>query len=143
MIKPEDVIIEQVSGTRWVVAYHPSSPYIMFDPELPPYASPELAQARRDFLIAVVNRQCHHCGAVAVVPPNAKIYPEAPQKATTKVIHDPGCVCTEESLDRLEMECSPSGELERWDVSDETTATLADWYHTYQVWRSASFTGRD
>jgi len=143
MIKPEDVRVERVGATRWVVAYHPSTPYVMFDPELPPYASPQLAEARRDWLVTTVNRWCHRCDAVAAVPPHTAMTSEATTRATTRVMHESWCVCTSESLDQLELECSPFGTLERPDASEEAVTAMANWIADFRERRMADLAGQD
>lgn len=122
---PDEIHIEPVQGARWVVAWHPDSSHIIPVPELPPYASPALAEAWRDSLAADVSQHCGRCNAVADVPPAVKTAPpNTTFISTNKVPHTLDCPCGDEALDVLERECSPFGAVEQADLSDEAITKL-------------------
>ena len=144
MIKPEDVRVERVGTTRWVVAHHPESAYLSAVQELPPYASPELAEAWRDRLAATLNGECHRCGAVGDTPAVTKtMVPGSVVAAPPRVRHRQGCVCTDEAMDALELACSPFGTIEEPDLSDENVRELGAWVGKFHQSRMADLAGQD
>lgn len=139
VIKPNDLHVDQVGDLRWVVAHHPDSPEVVVAPALPPYASPELAEAWRDRLTAVVNRSCHRCGVVAYTPPEMKTAPPGASFAGgSRVVHEDGCVCTGESLDALELACSPFDIMEEPDLSEDTLEFLGAYLTGFKRMRAAA-----
>ncbi|MER6374875.1 hypothetical protein ABT255_42435 [Streptomyces mirabilis] len=144
MIRSEEIQVDQVGATRWVVAHHPASAYLAAAQELPPYASPELTTAWWDRLTATLNGECHRCGAVGDTPAVTEtLAPGSVAAAPPRVRHRQGCACTDEAMDQLELECSPFGTIEEPDLSDETLEELGTWVAEFHQRRMADLAGQD
>lgn len=144
MIKPEEIQVDRVGATRWVIAHHPASAYLAAAQELPPYASPELAEAWRDRMAATLNGECHRCGAVGDTPARTKtMAPGSVVAAPPRVRHRQGCACADEAMDALELACSPFGTIEEPDLRDETLDELSAWVAEFHQRRMADLAGQD
>lgn len=120
-----DARFEMVQGTRFMVFWTPGSTAAAFAEAPPPWADEELATSWCGGLIAGVSAHCDLCEAVALPLTGVRHSADGGVWGTRRVPHDPQCLFSAETINRLHAALQPPG-WQELPVTETEIDLLAD-----------------